>query len=160
MRDQSVLVVNSGSSSLKFGVFAGRRIEVRAEACDKAQAGVKTDAQANMQAEGPADLTVLYRGAVEGIGGDQGKIWLRGGTGESLLERSQAFPAQKDAARAVAAELSEMSLPALGGVGHRVVHGGPSLTEHQKITPQVVEKVEAAEHFAPLHVPVALELIR
>jgi acetate kinase len=41
-----------------------------------------------------------------------------------------------------------------------VVHGGPSLTAHQKITPQVLEKLEAAAHFAPLHVPAALELIR
>ena len=132
MSGDAVFVVNSGSSSLKFGVFAERADEVHA----------------------------LYRGAVEGIGADQGKIWLRGGTGETLIEKTKAFPAQKDAARAVAAELSEMALPDLGAVGHRVVHGGPSLTEHQKITPQVLEKLEAAEHFAPLHVPVALELIR
>ena len=152
MSDKGVFVVNSGSSSLKFGVFAGRRIEARAEARDKVQAGVK--------AEVNADVKALFRGAVEGIGGGEGRIWVRGGTGETLIEKAKAFPAQKDAARAVAAELSEMSLPALGAVGHRVVHGGPSLTEHQKITPQVLEKLEAAEHFAPLHVPVALELIR
>ncbi len=152
MRGDAVFVVNSGSSSLKFGVFAGRRVEARAEARDKVQAGVKADVN--------ADVNALYRGAVEGIGGGEGKIWLRGGTGEILIEKTKAFPAQKDAARAVAAELSEMALPALGAVGHRVVHGGPSLTEHQKITPQVLEKLEAAEHFAPLHVPVALELIR
>ena len=132
MSGDAVFVVNSGSSSLKFGVFAGV----------------------------DGDVSALYRGAVEGIGGDQGKMWVRGGTGETLIQKALAFPAQKDAARAVAAELSEMSLPALGAVGHRVVHGGPSLTEHQKITPQVLEKLEAAEHFAPLHVPVALELIR
>jgi acetate kinase len=113
-----------------------------------------------VKAEVNADVKALFRGAVEGIGGGEGKIWLRGSTGETLIEKAKAFPAQKDAARAVAAELSEMSLPALGAVGHRVVHGGPSLTEHQKITPQVLEKLEAAEHFAPLHVPVALELIR
>ena len=152
MSDKGVFVVNSGSSSLKFGVFAGRRIEARAEVGDRVQAGVK--------AEVNADVKALYRGAVEGIGGDQGKIWVRAGTGETLIEKAKAFPAQKDAARAVAAELSEMSLPVLEAVGHRVVHGGPSLTEHQKITPQVLEKLEAAEHFAPLHVPVALELIR
>ena len=152
MRGDAVFVVNSGSSSLKFGVFAGRRVEARAEARDKVQAGVKADVN--------ADVNALYRGAVEGIGGGEGKIWLRGGTGEILIEKTKAFPAQRDAARAVAAELSEMALPALGAVGHRVVHGGPSLTEHQKITPQVLEKLEAAEHFAPLHVPVALELIR
>jgi acetate kinase len=156
MRGDAVFVVNSGSSSLKFGVFAGRRVEARAEARDKVQAGAKAEVNADVN----ADVNALYRGAVEGIGGGEGKIWLRGGTGETLIEKTKAFPAQKDAARAVAAELSEMALPALGAVGHRVVHGGPSLTDHQKITPQVLEKLEAAEHFAPLHVPVALELIR
>jgi len=155
MSGDAVFVVNSGSSSLKFGVFAGRPIEARAEVRDKVQAGLKA-----VNADVNADVKTLYRGAVEGIGGGEGKIWLRGGTGETLIEKAQAFPAQKDAARAVAAELLEMSLPALGAVGHRVVHGGPSLTAHQKITPQVLEKLEAAEHFAPLHVPVALELIR
>jgi acetate kinase len=131
MSGDAVFVLNSGSSSLKFGVFAGAD-----------------------------DARALYRGAVEGIGTGQGRIWLRGGAGEILHEQAQNFPAQKDAARAVAAKLSEMTLPTLSGVGHRVVHGGPSLTEHQKITPQVLEKLEAAAHFAPLHVPVALELIR
>ena len=132
MSGDVVFVLNSGSSSLKFGVFAGAADDARA----------------------------LYRGAVEGIGTGQGRIWLRGDAGETLHEQAQNFPAQKDAARAVAAKLSEMTLPTLSGVGHRVVHGGPSLTEHQKITPQVLEKLEAAAHFAPLHVPVALELIR
>ncbi|MGA2429885.1 MAG: acetate/propionate family kinase [Candidatus Acidiferrum sp.] len=136
MSGDAVFVVNSGSSSLKFGVFAER------------------------ERDGHAEVRALYRGAVEGIGGGQGKIWLRTGTGEALLERPQAFPAQTDAARAVARELSEMAVPSLRGVGHRVVHGGPSLTTHQKITPEVLQKLEAAAHFAPLHVPVALELIR
>jgi acetate kinase len=156
MSDKGVFVVNSGSSSLKFGVFAGRRVEARAEVRDRVQAGVKAEVNDDVN----ADVTALYRGAVEGIGGGEGKIWLRGDAGETLIEKAQAFPAQKDAARAVAAELSEMSLPVLEAVGHRVVHGGASLTEHQKITPQVLEEFAAAEHFAPLHVPVALELIR
>ena len=128
----AVFVMNSGSSSLKFGVFARRADEAHA----------------------------LYRGAAEGIGSRQGKIWLRGEDGKKLLEETRALPGQPDAVHAVAEKLSKIPLPKFAGIGHRVVHGGPSLTEHQKITPQVLEKLEAAEHFAPLHVPVALELIR
>jgi acetate kinase len=56
--------------------------------------------------------------------------------------------------------LSEISLPKLRGIGHRVVHGGPSLTTHQTITPRLLETLASAAHFAPLHVPAALELIR
>jgi acetate kinase len=136
MSGTAVFVVNSGSSSLKFGVFANR------------EEGVRPEVQA------------LYRGAVEGIGGGHGKIWVRTGTGETPLEKTRDFPTQTDAARAVAGELSEIALPSLRGVGHRVVHGGPSLTAHQKITLEVLQKLEEAAHFAPLHVPVALELIR
>jgi acetate kinase len=44
-------------------------------------------------------------------------------------------------------------------VGHRVVHGGPNLLAHQPITPQVVEQLRAATHFAPVHIPQALKLI-
>jgi acetate kinase len=144
MSGDAVFVVNSGSSSLKFGVFVEREDDGHAEV----QGHVRSDARA------------LYRGAVEGIGGGQGKIWVRAGSGETLLDKARAFPTPTDAARAVAGELSGIAVPSLQGVGHRVVHGGPSLTTHQKITPEVLAKLEAAAHFAPLHVPVALELIR
>jgi acetate kinase len=140
MSGDAVFVLNSGSSSLKFGVFA--------ESGGDARPGVKDHVKA------------LYRGAIEGIGTGQGKIWLRSDSGEAPYEQAQSFPSHKDAARAVAAKLSEMTLPALSAVGHRVVHGGPSLTAHQEITPQVLEKLEAAAHFAPLHTPAALELVR
>lgn len=152
MSGSAVFVVNSGSSSLKFGVFAERAGELQAEVRGGATADVHTGVN--------ADVKALYRGAVEGIGGGQGKIWLRAGTGEALLEEARSFPRQTDAARAVAEKLSNIALPSLGGVGHRVVHGGPSLTAHQRITPQVLQTLEESAHFAPLHLPVALELIR
>jgi acetate kinase len=44
-------------------------------------------------------------------------------------------------------------------VGHRVVHGGPHLRSHQLITPQVLDQLRSAIHFAPLHIPQALTLI-
>jgi acetate kinase len=144
MSGDAVFVVNSGSSSLKFGVFVERDGEGHAGV----QGHVRNDARA------------LYRGAVEGIGDGRGKIWLRADTGKTLLDKARAFPTPTDAARAVAGELSGIAVPSLRAVGHRVVHGGPSLTTHQKITPEVLQKLEAAAHFAPLHVPVALELIR
>jgi acetate kinase len=44
-------------------------------------------------------------------------------------------------------------------VGHRVVHGGPHLREHQLITPAVLDRLRFPTHFAPLHIPQALALI-
>jgi acetate kinase len=45
-------------------------------------------------------------------------------------------------------------------VGHRVVHGGPRLLQHQRITPAVLDELQRCVHFAPLHIAGSLELIR
>jgi acetate kinase len=39
------------------------------------------------------------------------------------------------------------------------VHGGPELRTHQLITPQLLDQLRSATHFAPLHIPQALKLI-
>ena len=44
-------------------------------------------------------------------------------------------------------------------VAYRVVHPGPHLTAHTRITPAVLTQLEAAHDFAPLHAPAALALI-
>jgi acetate kinase len=137
MSGQAVFVLNSGSSSVKFGVFAASGGEGRDE----------------------ARVTALYRGAVEGIGTAEGKVWLRAGDGMTLWEEKRVFSGQVEVAQAVAGKLSTMALPKLEGIAHRLVHGGPSLTAHQKITPEVLRTLESAAHFAPLHVPAALELM-
>jgi acetate kinase len=132
MTINTILVLNSGSSSLKFGVYS-----------------VAT-----------GDPRPTYRGEIEGIGGAEGKIWLKDAEGKIIEEESRSFPQQSDAAKSVAEKLSKLNLPKLDGIGHRVVHGGPQLTTHQRITPRVLQTLEAAAHFAPLHVPAAIALIR
>lgn len=47
----------------------------------------------------------------------------------------------------------------LDAVGHRVVHGGPDLTEHVRIDEGVLGALRAAIDFAPLHLPDELEAI-
>jgi acetate kinase len=128
----ALLVLNSGSSSLKFAVFAAD------------QGGVQP----------------LYRGTAEGIGTEESRFWVRTGDGRALIEEKRSIPEQAEAIRVVAEMLSRLSFPPLAGIGHRVVHGGPGLREHQRITPQVLALLEAAVQFAPLHVPTALLLIR
>jgi acetate kinase len=128
----TILVINSGSSSLKFGLFqpAGR------------------------------DVHPLALGSADGIGSQQGKISLRSSDGKSLYDHPHSIDNQPHALQLLAAQLSAHGLPSPSAIGHRVVHGGPKLVEHQKISPQVLEQLQAAAHFAPLHVPVALALIR
>lgn len=45
-------------------------------------------------------------------------------------------------------------------VAHRIVHGGPWVRAHCVIDDQVLERIEAAASFAPLHVPPALRWIK
>ncbi|HTV57373.1 MAG TPA: acetate/propionate family kinase [Verrucomicrobiae bacterium] len=132
MPETIVLSLNSGSSSLKFGWF-----EVAA-----------------------GEPRPIYAGAVEGIGGPVGRFWIRDSAGKMLREDHSAVPAQDDALHAVARLVGDSHLPMPHAIGHRVVHGGPNLREHQRVTPEVLEQLEAAAAFAPLHVPVELRLIR
>src|SRR5271168_645028 len=132
MAELALLALNSGSSSLKFGLFLAEGGEVR----------------------------LAYRGAVEGIGTAAGRLWMRAADGKDVFDHEHDISKQADAIEAIAGKLHELPFPALAGIGHRVVHGGPHLQEHQRITPELLEQLEAAKNFAPLHVPVALRLIR
>jgi acetate kinase len=132
MTTNAILVLNSGSSSLKFGVYS----------------------------DPTGDPRPAYRGEIEGIGDGEGKIWLKDAAGKTVEQESRACAQQSDAAKAVAEKLAKLKLPKLDGIGHRVVHGGPQLTTHQRITPDVLKTLESAAHFAPLHVPASIALIR
>jgi acetate kinase len=156
MSTNAILVINSGSSSLKFGVYSTDLTALPFVGAGLARPGVKS----NHSQDAKATAHPIYRGEIEGIGGGEGKIWLKDASGKTLEEESRNFAQQSDAAKAVSEKLAKIKLPKLEGIGHRVVHGGPSLTAHQRITPQVLQTLEAAAHFAPLHVPAAIALIR
>jgi acetate kinase len=129
----TILVLNSGSSSLKFGLF--------------------------VPATPSSDIRPIATGSADGIASDRGKLSLQSANGQSLYDEPHAIDNQPHALQLVAAQLLKHSLPIPTAIGHRVVHGGPSLIEHQKITPPALDELQAAAHFAPLHVPVALTLI-
>ena len=132
MAEPTILALNSGSSSLKFGLFTALGDQVRR----------------------------LCSGAAEGIGSDSGSFWIRDADGKTLLEEHRALSDQEESLRAVAQALSHLSFPVPAAIGHRIVHGGPKLREHQRITPDVLRELEAAAPFAPLHVPIAVRMIR
>jgi len=127
-----ILVLNSGSSSLKFGLFR----------------------------PGPGDEELLLRGSAEGIGRQSGSLHVFDAQGTTVLEQEHRLESQAEALTTLAAALGNHSYSPLAAVGHRIVHGGPHLREHQRITPEVLETLSAAVHFAPLHIPLALELVK
>jgi len=51
-------------------------------------------------------------------------------------------------------------MPAPVAIGHRIVHGGPKLQQHCLIDGPVMQQLESAAAFAPLHTPSAISVIR
>ena len=101
----------------------------------------------------------MLTGSAEGIGHSNGTLHIQSATGESLVNREGVLESQNDALKVIAATMREHIHAMPVAVGHRVVHGGPKLLTHQRITPQVLEDLHAATHFAPLHIPQSLSLI-
>jgi acetate kinase len=132
MAEEYILVVNTGSSSLKFGLYVERN----------------------------GDEQVLFEGLADGIGQSGGTAEVKDAAGKSLRSQSLTFASRHDALSHAAGWLEELSPGKPYAVGHRVVHGGPRLVQHQRITPAVVAELQAVVHFAPLHIPMALQLIQ
>jgi len=133
-----VLALNSGSSSLKFGVY-----EVSASRTE-----------------------TLLSGSAEAIGDKQGRFHAEDAQGRVLASEAAAIPGHGEAIERIgrlldaARLLDGTKLPAPVVIGHRIVHGGPELRKHCVIDGAVLRQLEAAAVFAPLHTPPALSVIR
>jgi len=127
-----VLVLNSGSSSIKFSMY---------EAGDGAR-------------------TRLFEGAVDGIGTDLGKFWIKGEDGDKLIDQTPALPNRSVAFKLVADVLHSGEFPQPVAIGHRTVCGGPNIRENQRITPQLIDDIESYAALAPLHTPIAVYIMR
>jgi len=132
MASLPVLVLNSGSSSIKFSVY---------------EAGVN-------------ERRKLFEGAVDGIGTDLGKFWIKDADGKKLVDQTPALPNRSVAFKMVADALHSGDFPAPAAIGHRTVCGGPTVNENQRITPQLIDEIESYEALAPLHTPIAVYIMR
>jgi acetate kinase len=132
MSSLPVLVLNSGSSSIKFSVYEagnGKRIK-------------------------------LHEGAVDGIGTDLGKFWIKDAEGRTLVDQTPALPNRAVAFKLVADALHSGDFPAPVAIGHRVVCGGPTVRENQRITPELIDEIDSYAALAPLHTPIAVYIMR
>jgi acetate kinase len=127
-----VLALNSGSSSLKFGLYRVHALQTRR----------------------------LITGEAESIGEGAAVFHAEDSTGASLVREGIALPGQKDAVIRIARLLTDLKMPAPQSIGHRIVHGGPKLKHHCLIDDSVLDELNAAVAFAPLHMPPALSVIR
>ena len=124
MSGGSVLVLNAGSSSLKFTVY-GNDLTVEAvgqiEGIGTAPRFTARSGAGARIADEKLDTTVKdSRGALDALAG-----WLR----------------------------SRFAGARVLGVGHRVVHGGANYQQPTVVTPKVMQDLRALESLAPLHQP-------
>jgi acetate kinase len=131
----TILVVNAGSSSVKFQVFA---------------------------IEGEGRLRRQIKGQIDGIG-SRPRLRASGGNGDPLADRAYPIEAVPDvpAAMGTAGEWlrEELRIHPIA-VGHRVVHGGPDYDRPVLIDHGVVARLERYVSLAPLHQPHNLAPIR
>lgn len=124
--DNYALVLNAGSSSLKFCVFQQPAVE-----------GWRTE----------------LRGQIEGIGTSP-RLVVKNASGEVLANRDVAVRDGREAVDALARWLmSKYKGSRVLGVGHRVVHGGPRFAGPTVVTPQILAELHELSPLAPLHQP-------
>ena len=130
-----LLVVNAGSSSIKFSVYD--------------------------VAHGPTPLTVRYRGEVDGLGA-RPRFAVYGANGELLAVEALSGDTRHDGALRTILDWVEARAAGaeLVAAGHRVVHGGTRYAAPVAITPDVLRELDALVPLAPLHQPHNLAPIR
>lgn len=128
----NILVINSGSSSVKYQLF---------------------DLQ---------DGRVVMSGLVERIGEAESRLrhrWRHGGEARELV-RDAAVADHQHAFEAIGAAMRDsgslVDVARLDGIGHRVVHGGEEFTQPTLIDADVVARIRALGPLAPLHNPANL----
>jgi len=129
-----ILVINCGSSSLKFQLIETSPDQIAAD----------TD-------------QLLAKGEVERIGSSQALVTFeapgrpRERTGRSVRDHSEAIRSALDHITGTDGLVS--SLTEIEGVGHRVAHGGEKLQASTLIDDDVLAEIERCIDLAPLHNP-------
>ena len=133
-----VLVINCGSSSLKYELFETETEKSLASGiCERVGVG------------GGADASLTHRPA-----------------GREKLEKAVAMPDHAAAFGVMIEALTDpvhgviSSLEEIDAVGHRVVHGGEHFAESVIIDDEVIQVIEQCAELAPLHNPANLIGIR
>jgi acetate kinase len=125
-----ILVINSGSSSIKTTVF------------EIAQHGLKR----------------LQDGHFK-LSGNHSSLTLSGNGKQEIISHADINDF-RSALLCTLKSLQSLSFPLLRAVGHRIVHGGPKHTATVQITAATLKELEEISYLAPLHNPACLEGVR
>ncbi|HEX8919269.1 MAG TPA: acetate/propionate family kinase [Chloroflexota bacterium] len=126
-----LLTINTGSSSLKAGIYR----------CDRT-------------------LRLELAATVERVGYADSRLRIADRAGTTLLDREEPLSNHGDALQAVLDYLASSDIDSpLCGIGHRVVHGGRKYSAPTRIDGDLVADVRALVPIDPTHLPQALEAI-
>lgn len=129
--DNVILVINSGSSSIKFSLFIDR-----------------------------SDLHLLYHGEIEDIL-ESPYITIFNTSHAQILKKHIPSKGNEAGLRTLFNWLEQLSDSLiLKAVGHRVVHGGRFFFQPTLVTEEVINKITSLIPLAPLHEPHNLEAIK
>lgn len=127
-----ILALNSGSSSLKFGLY-----RVNSTSC-----------------------AAIVSGEAEGLGSGDDSFHAKDANGRGVVSEACTTPDSKAAMSRIERFLDQFAAPRPDAVGHRIVHGGPELRQHCIVDDRVLDQLSVASPFAPLHTPCALSIMR
>jgi acetate kinase len=131
----TILVVNAGSSSVKFQVFELKQ-------------GI--------------DLKRQVKGQIDGIG-SRPRLRASAADGKALVDRTYENEAIRDVTAALSTAgawlRGELKIDPIA-IGHRVVHGGPDYDKPVRVDQKILTQLERYVSLAPLHQPYNLAPIR
>ncbi len=127
----SILVINGGSSTLKFALFRDEAVLAR-------------------------DLS----GSIDRIGSSEATLtWTREGTGTTKRQTLKALDHVACIEPLMACIKDRLTDNVLAAIGHRVVHGGSHYREPQRMTPDVIQELRRLSPYDPEHLPAEIQLI-
>ena len=130
MNERRVLTLNSGSSSLKFAVYA----------------------------VGAGEQLVL-RGKLERIGQPEGHFEATHAERGKVADEKVSFPDHQAALDLLLQRLPKLGLESVAAIGHRIVQGGPDHVGPQIVTPELLKELRALCPIDPPHLPAALDAL-
>jgi acetate kinase len=126
-----ILVLNAGSTSLRFALFGPVRQGTR-----------------------------LLEGSFSGIGRPLGRLDVRRGPGDAFRQETLALPDQESCLTHLLRVLkSHPEGGSPSAIGHRVVHGGSRLSLPTPVDPSVLEELRRNIPMAPGHLPGSVALL-
>jgi acetate kinase len=128
------LVINTGSSSLKFQLF-----------------------EVDAGSDGTPATRTLARGKVDSIGKEASCNFII--NGKAPVDEKRPVKDHEQAVKQTLDWLKEVKCD-FNAVGHRIVHGGDRFIRPAFIDPEVIRAIESLSELAPLHNPIGLAGIR